>query len=448
MTPSKNPNISERVKMFNNIIHTCFLFITVLIMTVATTSCDFLSVDKKTKTYIDPVKIGLAGTAEGGWRVWQEAGHFAAYLAAEEINDAGGLTIGTEQREIQLVEVDHGASGTTGIAAFQQLLDQDIRIVIGPSWSGVAYPSTGQGVIHTNNTASSTEQLIMTTATSPVISSADTENLVWRLVPSDALQGKAGVKYLENASYLNLTSPQYAILYQDDSWGQGIRDAIKANCTDGTTDDIAFDSGATDFSTQLADVFDTDAGTTTVLYIVAYSGDGINIANALATSYLTQTQALAAVICTVGMATDDLLTNANSTIIDGWYGTTPQGNTSDSNFNSFKTNYTNRFGFAPQSYGECYYDTVYVLAYAMMAANSVDYSAVRNQLDQVSKDGGSDTVIGVNDFTNGKAAAAAIDYNGASGNIEFDGNGDPTTVNFQVWRIQNNAFTDVVQITP
>jgi ABC-type branched-subunit amino acid transport system substrate-binding protein len=56
----------------------------------------------------------------------------------------------------------------------------------------------------------------------------------------------------------------------------------------------------------------------------------------------------------------------------------------------------------------------------------------------------------VNEWTKGLAALKSgkdVDYNGASGKIDLDGNGDPTSGTYSWWKIQNGKYVDVETIS-
>jgi len=53
------------------------------------------------------------------------------------------------------------------------------------------------------------------------------------------------------------------------------------------------------------------------------------------------------------------------------------------------------------------------------------------------------TALGVNEFTRGSEllrSGGQIDYQGASGDIVFDKNGDVTSGTYFIWKIENGRF--------
>ena len=62
----------------------------------------------------------------------------AIQLAAEQINQAGGVTVGGKPFQLRIVTQDDQASPTAGVAALRKLVSADVRFLIGPLPSGVA----------------------------------------------------------------------------------------------------------------------------------------------------------------------------------------------------------------------------------------------------------------------------------------------------------------------
>lgn len=62
----------------------------------------------------------------------------AIILAAEQINQAGGVKIAGKPYQLRISTEDDQASPTTGVAALRKLVSADVRFLIGPLPSGVA----------------------------------------------------------------------------------------------------------------------------------------------------------------------------------------------------------------------------------------------------------------------------------------------------------------------
>jgi branched-chain amino acid transport system substrate-binding protein len=111
--------------------------------------------------------------------------------------------------------------------------------------------------------------------------------------------------------------------------------------------------------------------------------------------------------------------------------------------------FQNRFGFEPLSYSENAYDSVYLMAYGMQKAQSLDPDAIKLVLQGLTN--GTGTVVNVNEFAKGRQLIGAdgsgsIRYEGASGSINWDANGDATSGTYEIWIIRGKAFQTITHV--
>lgn len=95
------------------------------------------------------------------------------------------------------------------------------------------------------------------------------------------------------------------------------------------------------------------------------------------------------------------------------------------------------------------YDAVYVLAIAMQKAGSANAEQVRTALSLITKKSANAQTIGVQEWASVVQAIKnnkAINYDGASGELEFDTNGDVTTGSYLIWKITGGKFAPVKTI--
>src|SRR6185503_8098145 len=122
-----------------------------------------------------------------------------AFLTAalHDLNDKGGVELPDGPYQLKLVVEDHGGSVAGGVAAMQRLADQGVTVVIDPNWSSIIL---GDAPDHSDGAAAVAKErrmvLITGGATSPEISNLDDDNLVWRTVPSDVVQGQVAATTL------------------------------------------------------------------------------------------------------------------------------------------------------------------------------------------------------------------------------------------------------------
>ncbi|MGH3142330.1 MAG: ABC transporter substrate-binding protein [Gaiellales bacterium] len=65
----------------------------------------------------------------------------AAEMFAEEVNAGGGVTVGDEQQELELVVEDNAYTAEGATAAAESLIDDDILVMVGPNASVAAVPA-------------------------------------------------------------------------------------------------------------------------------------------------------------------------------------------------------------------------------------------------------------------------------------------------------------------
>jgi branched-chain amino acid transport system substrate-binding protein len=141
---------------------------------------------------------------------------------------------------------------------------------------------------------------------------------------------------------------------------------------------------------------------------------------------------------------DSLITKVNdNTLIEGVLGTSPAAPRGD-DYGHFLARHTELFGGQPGVYAANAYDGVYLLAGAMtVASDPTDGLALRDALPKTQKAAGA-SVFHAGDWSGFSAALAAsliADYEGASGNVDFDENGDVQS-SIAEWTIENGVIVD------
>jgi ABC-type branched-subunit amino acid transport system substrate-binding protein len=93
------------------------------------------------------------------------------------------------------------------------------------------------------------------------------------------------------------------------------------------------------------------------------------------------------------------------------------------------------------------YDAVYVIALAVEKAGSTESRDIRDAIRDIANSPGKPVNPGVEGFAEAKeliAAGEAIDYEGATGVIEFDDKGDVLQGAIEVWEVQAGAIVEAV----
>lgn len=328
-------------------------------------------------------------------------------LAMDEINEAAkGLE----------VSVEWGDSGDPDNRAFDttipRMLSADVSALIGAASSGVTALFLDQVVAAGVLTVSPAN-------TSPAFTDWDDDGLYFRTAPSDALQGEVLGNLVAEDGHTNL-----GILWLNDPYGSGLNDALTANfeAAGGTVvASESYNSTDTSFDAQVSTILAANPDAIAVIafeesstIIPAFVSQGFDGAN----FYLVDGN--------MSQWGDDMPVS-----LEGSKGTTPMGgDIDDAWFEALDAWYTEDRGEGldgEHSYAAESYDAMNLIALAAFYANSTEPRDIADAMQTVS--GGAGDGETCNDFAT--CADIILDggtpnYEGLSGPIDFDDNGDPT----------------------
>jgi branched-chain amino acid transport system substrate-binding protein len=345
-------------------------------------------------------------------------------LAAKEINDADlGIT----------VDVTYGDSGDVDNKAYEttvpKLLDSGVSAVIGAASSGVSKlfidDVVGAGVIQ-----------FSPANTSPDFTTWDDDGLYFRTAPSDLLQGEVLGNLIAEDGNETL-----GIIYQNDAYGTGLEGVVSDIFTEAGGEVVAseaYNDGDATFDAQISTVMAADPDA-----VILITFDQIyTIGPALVAKGFPVDKMYLVDGNLKQFGTEDGKIPAGT--FTGSKGTTPGPVLSDDFQDRLNANWTaeGNAELSDYSYAAESYDAVILLALAALEANSVDGKEIAAKLQTVS--GGDGDGEKVTDFAAGAQAIIdgdTIDYDGYSGGIAFDENGDPTEATIGVFQYDDqNKF--------
>jgi branched-chain amino acid transport system substrate-binding protein len=346
----------------------------------------------------DVVRIGHVAPLSGGDAHLGKDNENGARLAADEINAAGGIKVGSKTYRIEILGEDDKSDPKEGTLAAQKLVDAGVVAVVGHLNSGSSIPASriysdaSVAQISPSSTATKyTQQGFKTT---------------FRVVANDSQQGGAMAQYALDG----LKAKKVAIVDDRTAYGQGLADVVGKVLESKGVTVVAreyTDNKASDFNAILTKIratkpdvivyggMDDTAGPMAKqihqlgIATPLLSGDGscspefIKLAGEGA-SLLTCTRA--------GEAVEKL----------------PRGA-------QFMAKYKAKFNSEVQIYAPYSYDAVYVIADAVRRAGSVDRAAVA-------------------------AAVASTDYDGLTGHIAFDASGDLKNGAISLFHVQDGQL--------
>lgn len=336
-----------------------------------------------------------------------------ARVAVEDINEAGGVL----GNDVVLVEGDSGDTNQDiANPEVDRLMANGADAIIGAASSAVSKlvidKITGAGVIH-----------FSPANTSPDFTTYDDKGLYFRTAPSDLLQGKVLADQL-----IAEGNETVGILYRQESYGQGLADAVKEN--------LEAAGGAVDpFSAYAVDTENFDAD---VDALVAADPDAIVVIGFAESANILTTmnergigpadKNVWGVDGNIGGIGAEL---ADPSIISGMRGTEPSVDLSQI------SDFTDRLDAAYEggvggvfAYGAETYDSIIIVALAAAVAGTDDPVAVAAEINDVTKDGTQCTSFA--DCIALVDAGEDIDYDGQGGPYEFVDAGEPAAASFRI----------------
>ncbi len=323
-----------------------------------------------------------------------------ARMAVEEINAAGGVL----GKQVELVEEDGATDPDQGFDRVKKLVEIDgVQVIVGP----MITPTSELSIPYAK-----THKIPLITMSSTGVPLSEVEGTEWyfRTCLCDDAQGRLLAEIVMDKGYTKL-----ATIVLDNTYGIG----LAAGLVEGLEAAgyqfehevaIEYDIAKKDYRTELGQIRDYNPD---VVLAVTYGDDGIIVFR----------QALE-------MGLDDIAWLG----CDGNYGSGLFAEASSAEFmekaivagtrtvglgtvyEQFVSEYTEKFGAAPETYCDTTYDAVWAAAKAIEAAGVYDGEAIR-------------------------AALVELEFDGASGPLAFNEIGDRTAGAFEVWEVVKDATT-------
>jgi len=341
-------------------------------------------------------------------------------LALNEINENGGYN----GKDVAYIQSDSGDDKTdTANQSVDRLLSENVDAIVGAASSSVTKlvidKITGAGVMQ-----------ISPANTSPDFTDYADDGLYFRTAPSDVLQGRVLGDLVVADGHVDI-----AIMALDDDYGTGLLANAKKSIEAGggtVVSEQVYDPAAASYSAEVSQV--------------ASSG-----AEALILISFDETKKIVPELLTQGIGPADLpLYFVDGNLADysadfapgtlvGTKGTLPGAETtSDFQARLLEVDPTLTVNaYAPESY-----DATIVTALAAVAAGDDSGKSIASKMMDVTSGGEKCTAYA--DCLAMLEAGTDIDYDGVSGPIEFDENGDPTEATVGIYQYnEDNNYTNL-----
>jgi ABC-type branched-subunit amino acid transport system substrate-binding protein len=355
----------------------------------------FLCADWSVST-ADEIAVGAVTPLTGKLAVYGEGFQKAMLLALDEVNASGGIN----GKPLKIVFEDNNSTSKGSVSAIQKLITiHKFPVIFGPAASSnflAVCPIAQQN------------KTILIGAESAAASISKCGSYVFRVFPSDLLQGKGVAELTEYLKY-----KEVVLTYINNDWGVGLADVFKEYFLKSggkLVDEFAYDEGKTDYRSEILRI---KKNSPRAVVNLTYIKEG---ATMLKQAYETKVE----LQWLMGSAAKSpKLVELAGVAAEGVIGTYPTFSQDTTQYMAFKKGWEKKYpGQKTPIFGEYNYDMVKLTADALKQAKSMSSSDIRSALIIASKG-----------------------YVGATGDKTFDANGD-VGATYGRWTIKEGKITD------
>jgi ABC-type branched-subunit amino acid transport system substrate-binding protein len=364
------------------------------------------------------------------------AGQIAVELIDEALDEQG-----VEGVSVEIVaSEDDQTSATPGVEAATKLVQtDDVHVIIGSLASAVTIP-IAESVAIPNQIVQ-----ISPASTSPAITFLEDDGFVWRTPPSDGLQGQLladvmaeefGAEATVNTGTRNDAYGTALIQVFEEAWREG-------GGTIGQS--VSWNPEATTFDTEAQRLVQ---GSPDAWVIVDFPETWAKVGPAVVRAGGWEPEQT---FTTDGLASDDLPGDVGERATEGMRGTRPAPGGEAPAGEAFGRVFEERAeGIGRQTFDAQAFDAVMLAFLAALKAGSSDPEAIRDNLQDVSGPPGDPyTFEELGDAIQAVLNGEDVDYEGASGPINFDENGDPSPEGaiYETWEFRGGALESLETFT-
>lgn len=376
----------------------------------------------------EDVTIGILYAFTGDFGIYGEPETDAMKLAVKEVNENGGVLGG----KLKVIIRDTQSSEVIAREEAYMLVNvHEVPVIIGTSGSGPCMAiidiTTSNGVLQISPAVTGVE-----------FTTYPDNDLFFRTCPSDELQGIAMARLAIKQGYKNNTA---STLVLDNPYGVGFEEVFteEFEALGGEVlESVRYDPAATTFGSEVEKVAAVNPD---FVMLCAYPETGSAI---LKTAYEKGYQENIDWLLSEGLMDGALAERvgkdeAGNYIIAGFKGTAPDPRAAGPANETFRQNYTAEYGREPIQFCLNSYDAVAVVALAIEKAGNASGTAIRDSIREVANPPGREVSdIGEALRLIREESWRDINYQGASGDITFDRNGD-VMGSYCEWFIADNG---------
>ena len=389
---------------------------------VATTST---TVEESTTTSSEAPPAVLEPVAVRIGTVLPQTGQLASIIEALE----NPIKMGTDEINAVspgLVSVDYGDSGTDpniASATVDKYLTGDYAGIIGAAASGVTLSIV-------DKVQSSQVSMCSGSNTAAALSSSSYDPYYSRTAPSDNLQGPALADVVAGDA-----PTAVAVLWRNDEYGVGFGELVAQELGGVVVLAEGYDPKAGSFATEAQDVVASGAD---ALVMITFEEGGQLLLDLNGAGYAGSVYVADGFKDTVG--SDQV--GGNVGLLDGIKGTAPSASPANGE-STFPVRFDAAFPGTPTIFSAQDYDCLMVTVLAAQVAQSADPSVFVNEIQGVTEGGEKCSLF--EDCFNLVMAGTDIDYDGASGPLDFGASNEPGIGTYDVFLYDAEGNTTTLE---
>ena len=376
----------------------------------------------------EEVKFGFMIGYTGDMGAWAPALDDAAKVAVEEINNAGGIL----GYKVALAIADNQSNVEGAIKGAKKLVEVDgVSLIIGPE---------SDPIMALLQYAKDTQVPIISSSagTQALDEAGGTGTYIYRTNAADSFLGVAYAKVILDT----LGHKEVVVLVENSEGTMSAAETFTKNFErfgGKITKTVTVSPGQNVYYNELKDVNKSNPD---IVFMAVSQVTGVNIAKqAYQQGYTWQW------CVTTDLQTDDFVNAAGKGVTEGIIALVPGQIEEEDTWQRFSKLFEAKIGEKPQAgwYQAETYDAFITSALAMVAAGKTDGTGVDSNLINVSAPGG--TIV--KSFAEGVAAlkrGEAIDYEGASGNLNFNKFGNVAVPAVRLLKVDQNDQWSVMKI--
>ncbi|MFB6126900.1 MAG: ABC transporter substrate-binding protein [Halolamina sp.] len=366
----------------------------------------------------DPYRIGMVDALTGSLSAFGQRNQRGKDLALATVNEAG-----IDGRELEIVVEDSTSQSSGGVSAAQKLVNQNgVPFLIGAVGSGVSL-SIYESVVQDTD-------VVQLSQNSTGLGLTDFPGLA-RISPTGRTQSTALADIVAEDGYDDV-----ALTYVNNNYGQSLADAFVEAWDGSVAYNNPHDQDQQSYSGVVSEM--NDSGADAWLF-VTYQAEFATLVNEIYSSgYDPQLYGADSV------SGDQVLENTPEGSMDGMKIAVPSAPLEQDNYQEFVSRFEGEYDESPTVWSTYAYDAVVTAALSVQAADEFTGAALGDVVRDVTRPEGQTvtTYQAASDILADGGGPSDVDYQGVSGPLNLDENGDPEGF-LQILEVRNHSYEPI-----